>query len=165
MNRSARPIILLAFADPRRDLQNLKEESNGIRDIFWRFDDTVEVIILDHPTLEQILTTFRRNRGRVAAFHYAGHADSFRLLLETSAGDAHSAGATGFAQFLALQQGLHLVFLNGCSTKAQVEAIQAGEIPAVIATTQPINDKMATWFARQFYTSLTTGVNLQTAFA
>ena len=165
MSRSTRPIVLLAFADPRRDLGNLKDEVSGLRDIFWPKEEFVETIFLDHPSLDQIVAAFQRYRNRIVAFHYGGHASGFELLLEDSQGNTQSAGASGLAQFLGGQRGLELVFLNGCSTRQQVQGLMEANVGCVIATTRAIDDRVATQFAKHFYRGLINGGNLQTAFA
>lgn len=164
MQRASRPVILLAFADPRGDLINLKAESNGIRELFWRFDDLIEIVVLDHPSFDQIIRTFQRYRNRIVAFHYGGHATGFELLLETTAGGEHGIGAAGLAEFLGSRRGLEFVFLNGCSTRDQVDGFLDAGVKCVIATTQAINDEEATEFAKHFYNALATDSDLRVAF-
>ncbi|MEZ4471740.1 MAG: hypothetical protein R3F60_13265 [bacterium] len=45
---------------------------------------------------------------------------------------------------LSSQPGLQLVFLNGCSTEAQVRRLLDLGVPAVIATNRAIDDGVAT---------------------
>ena len=59
---------------------------------------------------------------------------------------------------------MRLVFLNGCSTADQVEVLRNAGIPAVIATTEGIDDAVATEFAKGFYASLADDHDLRTAF-
>ena len=79
---------------------------------------------------------FQQNANRIAVFHFAGHADSFNLLLQDS--PAHK---DGLVPFLAGQNGLSLVFLNGCSTHQQTRELVAAGIPSVIGTHEDISDK------------------------
>ena len=62
-------------------------------------------------------------RNRIAIFHYGGHANGYQLLLESASGQSAAADAGGLAAFLAQQQGLQLVFLNGCSTQQQTQGL------------------------------------------
>ena len=117
-----------------------------------------------NATLDEILEVFRDYRNRIAVFHYGGHANGYELLLESATGYAAVAGAGGLATFLSQQTGLQLVFLNGCSTQAQVQGLLNVGIPVVIATSQAIDDQTATEFADQFYRGLATGAKLQSAF-
>ena len=73
--------------------------------------------VLSNATLDQIFDVFTRNRNQVTILHYAGHADSGRLLFESSTAGRSAAHAAGLATFLGERQGLQLVFLNGCSTR------------------------------------------------
>ncbi len=98
------------------------------------------------PTLAteaKILEPFREHRDRIAIFHFAGHANGYELLLESIKGETDVVKAQGFAQFLKQQQGLQLVFLNGCSTMQQVKDLHDAGIPAVIATSLAIDDREA----------------------
>ena len=99
---------------------------------------------------------FQKHRDRIAIFHFGGHADGDRLLLQ-SAFEPRPAYAEGLATLLGQQRGLKLVFLNGCSTRPQVKRLLDAGVPAVIATARPIDDRVATEFAVAFYQALTTG--------
>jgi hypothetical protein len=59
---------------------------------------------------------------------------------------------------------LKLVFLNGCSTKGQVELLFAAGVKAVIATSRPINDPKAKDFAVAFYEALANKRTIKRAF-
>jgi hypothetical protein len=74
--------------------------------------------------LAEIVEVFQQYSGRIAVLHFAGHADGFSLLMQDDKGKALPAGAQGLAQFLSVQPGLQLVFLNACSTKAQVRGLR-----------------------------------------
>ena len=50
---------------------------------------------------------------------------------------------SGLAKLFGMQENLKLVFLNGCSTKGQVEALQANNIPNIIATSKSVEDGVA----------------------
>ena len=112
-----------------------------------------------NATLADIRDVFRKADGHIAVFHYGGHADSYSLLFEAEGGKTAEIDAEGFAEFLAQQAGLRLVFLNACSTAGQVQALQTAGVPLVIATSQDILDTLATDFAGEFYKSLATGSN------
>jgi hypothetical protein len=129
------PIVVLAFANEqegRRYRRDLPEELRQLQDILRETERQrlCRLELLPNATLEQILDVFTRNRDRVAVFHYAGHADSGRLLLEAAAGGGAAAHAAGLARFLGRCGGLQLVFLNGCSTRAQIARLIDGKIVA-----------------------------------
>ena len=116
-------------------------------------------------TITDIFDLFQseHNRGRVVAFHYAGHANSFQLLLEDEQGGNQSAHAEGLISFLAKQDSLKLAMLNGCSTEAQAQGLALANI-ATIATNNSIDDAVATQFAIRFYTALVNKASIHTAF-
>ncbi|MEZ4883583.1 MAG: CHAT domain-containing protein [Chitinophagales bacterium] len=165
-----KPIILLAFANDYfngEHLHFLVKELDGIKEVC---EDTVnaayEISIIYSATIDKIVKAFRRpaNRGRIVAFHYGGHAGSGEIMLETFEGLQQSTDAKALADYLALQENLQLVFLNGCSTKGQVEGLLNAGITKVIATDRSIEDQLATDFAVAFYQSLIGGNNIEVAF-
>lgn len=147
-----RPVVLLTFANQQDAyLANLKEESRKLNDLLSAQHDkqAIEVYREESATVDTIAKAFQRFSKRIVLFHYAGHADGQRLHLEDQGGDA-----AGIADQLALLPNLQLVFLNGCSTYAQVERLLSLGIKAVIATAVPISDTKAVEFAEQFYGAL-----------
>ena len=118
----------------------------------------IDYLHLPYAKLEGISRALLEHRHRIAIFHYAGHADEGRLMLEKALGSADgSAHAEGLAGLLGGQRGLKLVFLNGCSTLPQVDLLLGAGVPAVIATSRAINDLVARDFAITFYEALTVG--------
>ena len=162
-----KPIILLAFAnDSLRPLAQLNQEREAIQHQLALAieEDLCELIVLQRADINGILSVFQQNPNRIAVFHYAGHAESYELCLELADGQREIADAGGFAEFLGLQRGLELVFLNGCSTRAQVDNLLKAHVSAVIATSQAINDDAACRFATHFYQSLGVGDGIFKAF-
>src|SRR6185369_7013510 len=166
------PVFFFAFANDRasetRYLRNLADEENQVRkalanahrDRLCHYEprynataDTVWEVFLD-PQFT----------GRIAVFHFAGHAGEKEIVLETREGSTAEVHANGLATFLGGQEGLRLVFLNGCSTASQVQALLAAGVPAVIATERDIDDKIATKFSALFYRCLATEASLSAAF-
>src|SRR5271157_439517 len=154
-----RPIVFLAFADARSDLSALNVEGWSLKDQFdelKRRGVIADVVVEEKASLKRIYSVFQKYRDRIALFHFGGHADGDRLLLQ-SAFEPRPAYAEGLATLLGQQRGLKLVFLNGCSTRPQVKRLLDAGAPAVIATARPIDDQVATKFAVSFYQALTTG--------
>ena len=159
---AGKPVIFLAFANDQQDqaryLRGLAQELRGIRNALGpaRQAQAVEIVERANATVGDILDVFQdpAYSGRIRVFHYGGHADSYQLMLESGDGGAEVAHAAGFSQFLANQPGLEVVFLNGCSTQAQARDLRAAGIPAVIATSQVIDDDIARRFAIRFYKGL-----------
>jgi hypothetical protein len=160
-NMAAKPLVVfLAFANAEGDLPELREETRQLQEMFEGFarEGRCELVFRPNATLEQILDVLTTYRDRVALFHYGGHADSGRLLLESSLGAA-MANAQGLATLLGQQAGLKFVFLNGCSTRPQVKFLLESNVPAVIATARPIDDTIARQLSVAFYSALTKGGN------
>ena len=161
-NTTLKPVIFLAFANDRDDtvgyLRNLPDEARKLRDALRpaEQDGLCEVQALQNCTAEDIFKVFQdsRYRNRIAVFHYGGHANGCQLLLESAGCGSAAADAGGLAAFLGEQQGLQLVFLNGCSTQQQTEGLLAANVSVVISTSRSIDDAVATDFASQFYRSL-----------
>ncbi|MFO0904139.1 MAG: CHAT domain-containing protein [Pirellulales bacterium] len=164
-----RPVILTAFANDRVDgvryLRNLPEEQRRLRRALAVASELCEHVTISNATLAELVDALQTYRNRVAVFHYAGHANSYQLLLESTLGAAHRVEAAGLAQLLGRQQGLQLVFLNGCSTEQQADDLIAAGVPCVIATTQAIDDRLATDLSERFYKGIAGGASLATAFA
>lgn len=168
----SKPVIFLAFANDRDDtigyLRNLPNEARRLREVLQPAERAglCEVVVRSNSTAGDIFKVFQdpKFRNRVAIFHYGGHANGYQLLLESAEGEVAAANADGLAAFLAQQQGLQLVFLNGCSTLQQTIALLDANISAVVSTSRSIDDQVATDFSCQFYQGLGGGAGLQKAF-
>lgn len=157
------PIIFLTFAnDPDAHLALLKEESRRLYGALEELDrkEYLKLIREESAQVDDIFATFNKNKDRIAIFHYAGHAEGTKLHLEAGTGSAD-----GLAQLMGQQNNLQLVFLNGCSSKGQVQGLLEAGVPAVIATSVPIEDRKATEFAQHFYEALANRRTIGQAFA
>ena len=159
---SLKPVIFLSFAnDEDSYLSFLRQEEDAVYKSLQGAHDAgfIEVFNEGSATIDDIYSHFTRYRDRVVIFHYAGHAGGTKLHLEDQ-----DANASGLAKLLGQQQNLKLVFLNGCSTKGQVQALLKHGVKAVIATSVPIQDRKAVEFATQFYDSLANKATIEQAF-
>ncbi|MEM7659465.1 MAG: CHAT domain-containing protein [Bacteroidota bacterium] len=169
MPSSNAPILFLAYAndlvDPARKLRFLVPEIHAIRDLLnERVSPPYRIEVRDHASLDDIIAVFDRYEGQVSLFHYAGHADSFSLMLSNGELGNAPANLAGFARFLGEQPNLQHVFLNGCATEAHAEALVAAGVPSVIATNQLISDQAALIFSERFYERMADGKWVETAF-
>ena len=156
------PVIFLAFANAQdRHLALLDEERRIITGHLTPLASEQYFQIHTEPsaTTKDLTRYIAEFKDRIAVFHYGGHAGSEQIFLTDVA-----ANAAGLAQLLAGQPNLKLVFLNGCSTKAQVDLLLELGIPAVIATNVPVSDPGAKDFADIFYKSLAADHNIESAF-
>lgn len=163
----AAPVILLTFANDQGDyLENLVRERKSISAALRSYEDQryIRVQVEPDAAIDDLFDLFNRFPDQVAIFHYGGHADGTALQLMTASGGNEAAHAGGLARLLGLSSALRLVFLNGCATRDQVQALLDQGVKAVIATAVPINDSMATEFAEQFYESLAAGKSIKAAF-
>lgn len=171
-NSAQRPVVFLAFANDRDDsvgyLRNLPDEARRLREVLEPAERAglCEIVVRSNCTAADIFKVFQdsRYRNRIAILHYGGHANGYQLLLESASGESAAANAGGLARFLGQQQGLHLVFLNGCSTQHQTDGLLQAGIAAVVSTSRAIDDKVAVEFACQFYQGLAGGAAIRTAY-
>lgn len=162
------PVVFLAFSnDVDNPLSSLGQESRHIYQVLSTLEDRriIRVFREENADTDKIIATLNRladpaNDYQLVLFHYGGHADGDHIQLVDGKGDA-----TGLAQLLAeFKKHLGLVFLNGCSTEAQVEKLLQLGIPAVIATSAPIGDQTASQFAKLFYERLAARGTVDQAF-
>ena len=157
------PVIFTAFANPRGDLFNLNQEQNGIQDVLGALEaaGSIKHLLRTDTDLTAYFDFLQRWQDQIVIFHYGGHADSEGLDLQHAA---------TFFQPLAEElvarnaDSLQLVFLNGCSTYAHVETLFKLGVPAVIATSAPVNDGRAREFAVRFYGNIARGDSLVEAY-
>ncbi|MGH7495086.1 MAG: CHAT domain-containing protein [bacterium] len=80
-------------------------------------------------------------------------------------GEHAIAHSEGLVSFLAKQRGLQLIFLNGCSSRQQALDLTEAGVPAVIGTSQKIDDEIATNLSGRFYKGLAAGLSIDRAWA
>jgi GTPase SAR1 family protein len=161
------PVFFFAFANDRDEyLPTINRERKNIYRSLRKHKDAgrIRVEVSTSTTVEDIFETINHYKQQIAIFHYGGHAGGTMLQLEESSGENREVGSGGLAQLLGLCKELQLVFLNGCATKGQVALLLKEGVKAVIATSVPVNDTMATEFAEQFYNSLAGHTPLQRSF-
>ena len=158
------PVIFTIFANPKGDLQGLSQEQNGIQDAL---DPLVAAGKVEHlmrrDTDRAAFFNLVRNRAKneFTILHYGGHADQRALALaDTEASFEEMASEIADRN----PQSLQLVFLNGCSTLAQVAHLHKLGIPAVIATSAPISDSRAKDLAIRFYEHIALGEGIAEAY-
>lgn len=157
------PVIFLAFANnPDDPLPLLEREGEQVyRNLNEGAGKSHFILHRESfASTEKIAHYLVQFKDRVVIFHYGGHAESDGLELTDQ-----KAEAGGIAQLLSQQKQLKLIFLNGCSTKEQVEKLLQIGVPAVIATSSPVDDTKATELAEQFYAALAKKHSIREAFS
>ncbi len=111
----------------------------------------------ESATQEALENRFALLKKEILVFHFCGHAGATGLELNADASEEMNfIDMSAFAHIIGQDgQGLKLVFLNGCSTQPQVKHLLAQGVPAVIATTWPLDDLYAYRFAQVFYSKFT----------
>jgi len=156
------PVVLLSFAniDADRPLDT-KAESSALKDalLLVEHEGLVNVEREESVSVEELHKRLLNHYDDLVIFHYAGHADSTQLLLESG-----QVKGKGIAKLLGQAPHLQLVFLNACETREQAEAFLDHGIKIVIATSRPISDRRAIKFSRAFYESLSRKNSIEAAF-
>ena len=160
-------VILLAFAnDESQPLNELAKELDALRSTLRtglkKYVDAkgrrqFDIITLAYCSIESLFDELRIYRNRIAILHFAGHTDSSLWQLNDE-----TLHASGIADILQLQSSLKFLFLNGCNNEKQIDAFAKAGIPAVIATSAPIDDQKARLFSSHFYKHLI-NANLNTS--
>ncbi|MGD2087159.1 MAG: CHAT domain-containing protein [Candidatus Aminicenantes bacterium] len=166
-----KPVIFLAFANDRmnnaRYLRNLSREQRKIRNALEKAKQAglCEIVERSNASVDDILDVFqdKNYNDRIAIFHYGGHADCYKLLLESFTGARSFAFREGLVSFFARQKGLRLIFLNACSTEQHALELKQAGVPAIIGTSQEINDEVAAQLAVRFYNGIANGFALERA--
>jgi hypothetical protein len=161
-----KPVIFLAFANSRESyLHNLQLEQRRIREALEIAQEKGLCLLVEraNTTIGDIVSVFQNYPNRIAIFHYGGHADDNLLQLETETGSLSNASSKGLVPFLAEQKGLQLIFINGCSSKQQAEALKTAGNSAVVGTARPIDDAVATDLSKWFYQGLAAGQSIAIA--
>jgi len=142
-----RTVLILAANDKDASLVNLAEEANTLQHLLNSTEDkSFHAIPIFNATIQHLITELQVKNRVVEIIHFAGHADSQSLKFMDN-----EVTADALAEKLKLQKTVKLVFLNGCATKDQIHFFHKADIPFVVATSKPVEDKKATWMATQFY--------------
>ena len=164
------PVALIVFSNDYDDyLSKIESERKLIEEALEHYDDTNRLKIITRSTvsIDELFRLFNKYTGRIALFHFAGHAGGEGLQFNQAITNPETGKAEGIAELIGreVNQGiLQLVFLNGCSTAGQVDGLKAVNVPSIIATNAPINDDKAVVFAKQFYRTWAKADNVSEAF-
>ena len=146
--------LLFCYANDReRPLAELHREDEGIDRLLdpGNSKNYYKKDRVSYATAQVVAGKLLEYKDSLCLFHFSGHAGSTVLVLE----DIEVRGV-GIAQLLGLCPNLKLVFLNGCSTLNHIKLLtNAGVKAAIIATSTPVEDTVATRFSLSFYEELT----------
>jgi len=152
-------VILLAFAnDESQALNELAKELDVLRSTLRtglkKYVDAqgrrqFDIVTLAYCSVESLFDELRVYRNRIAVLHFAGHTNS--ALWQLNEEVLH---ASSIASILQLQSSLKFLFLNGCNNVKQVDTFAKAGVPAIIATSAPIEDQEARCFSSYFYKHL-----------
>ena len=145
-------IIFTAFANPKKDLDQLNQEESNIQKILSVLpSDVVIHITRSNIESDDFFTILKQYQNRISIIHFAGHTSSDGLSLYD--GDTFFNSLVDEIRLRCFKS-LKLVVLNGCSTYSRVQYLLANGVNAVVATQAKINDEIAAVFASKFYANL-----------
>ena len=155
-------VLFLSYANNSQSpLEELQEEDHQVYQLL--VPRALQQHYLIHrdacTTKEKIAEFLILYREHIFLFAYSGHAGTDRLIVEGA--EIYS---QGLAKLLGRCPNLKMVLLNGCSTKAQVRQLLREGVPVVVATSAPIQDRLARVFATHFFMALARGDNFAQAF-
>ena len=156
------PVVFLIYANQADSpLPDLSEEDRLIYEALAPVANEEQLFIHreQYATASKIIWSLGEFNKRVSIFHFGGHASNANLYLV-----GETASDKGLAQMLGLQKPLRLVFLNGCNTGGFIQELLDQGVPAIIATSREVNDKVALKLAQQFYKALSEGSTIGEAF-
>lgn len=154
------PIALFVFSnDLDNHLPNVETERKAIETALEQYHDTncLKVILRSSVSILELMRLFQRYHGQIVLFHFSGHANGKGLQLNENTKTTEIAFVNGLAGLIKkeVEEGqLEFVFLNGCSTKPQVEVLKEVGVKSIIATNFPINDYKSAKFSGFFYETL-----------
>lgn len=155
-------VLFLAFSNSRTaPLTTLQQEDDQLYRILSPGALNQKYLLHrdSYATLETLPQYLAQYRAHIRMFLFSGHAGQHQLIV-----DDVSASATGIAHLLGQCPKLQVVFLNGCSTKGQVDRLIQAGVPAVIATSAEIDDAKAKLFSTRFFQSMIDMASVQEAF-
>ncbi|MCB0565202.1 MAG: CHAT domain-containing protein [Lewinellaceae bacterium] len=162
-SQTRKPVFLFAFAQSAdgAHLSQLREEERQVREALQEARDAgrIDYEFLGAATLDELYWQLNRYHNRLAVFHFGGHSNHQLLALE----DKGTRGGN-LSTVLGMQEGLKLVFLNGCANAELVQELWDKGVKAIIATSAKVKDKAAVEFSRAFYHALKSGKTLRVAF-
>ncbi len=164
--------ILLASAnvlDNMDYLKRLQAERRTIIDILHpsRLRQELNIEKEVELTFSELFEQFNQlgfSQRPINLFHYSGHSTEEALLLEDAMAGNKEMSARQVTDFLKLQKGLEVVFLNSCCSESIGEMLLESGIGAVIETTSSVRDEEAARFAAWLYKGLHAGKSLIDAF-
>ena len=143
-------IALLGAKSQYDPLESVPAELSQLKRQFS--DSTLDLTIEYEPylTRELLGKVLNQYANQIDILHFAGHSDAEQLKTNDQAVYSHHI-ADVFADW---SNKPILVFINGCSSSGQVDNFLDAGIDCVIATYNPIDDKIAAHFAKEFYAVL-----------
>lgn len=156
-------VVFLTFANNQfQRLHYLSREEDNISNALRRRALHSHFFIEKQSIAEKkhIANAIYHHWQNIAVFHFSGHANLEELEFADGTGKL-----VGLSELLKLQNNIKLIFLNGCSTYGHIEAYQKCGVPAIIATSAPVEDEIAADFSSFFYEAFSLeGVTIGEAF-
>ena len=156
-----KPVFLFFFANDSKQTLQLDEEWRKMEQILMQAEkeDRLKYDISPSTKREDLWKKFDHYHQQIACVHYGGHSNEEGLNLKDTV-----LGKKSLATLLGQEKQLQFVFLNGCANASQLDILFNAGVPAIIATTEAIQDAQAIQLAQQFYSGLCAGRSIKEAF-
>lgn len=140
-----KPIILTVFA--KNELTEIQEEINSIQEAVNQ-NSLITPKLLENATWDSLSNKLSFHRNQIFMFHYGGHTDKSKLILE----GLKTVDSTAFSKLLIGDKFMvQIVFLNGCLSVGHVGKLISKRVKVVIATNKNVDDSNASLLAKHFY--------------
>lgn len=160
-------VVYLSYANNPSDpkLANLRAEKEAVRAALapWILNNRLISDLEDNTEIGNVLARLndRAYAQKLIIFGFSGHAGGKKLLFNDE-----QARGKGLATLMRKENCPHLkiIFLNGCVTQEHFRFFEENEVPIIITTNAPVEDKKAMTFAATLFSQLAQGVTIYEAY-
>ncbi|NKJ71818.1 CHAT domain-containing protein [Rhizobium leguminosarum bv. viciae] len=155
-------ILFLAANPSNADRLDLEEEQRAIeRELrAVKFRDNISLVAKHAVRADDLLFYLREEKPDVV--HFSGHGSPDGIIVREDGNGERPVANKALARLLK-DRGVKLVVLNSCYSQAQAEEIDRS-VPAVVGTTDALDDEAGRKFSAAFYRTLGNGHSLAEAF-
>ena len=156
--------LLFVSANSRKEYIDVEREHRTLQTLLEQ--DTHSLQVLPAAEVNDLREALRMNKTRQSfdALHFCGHASAEHGLHLRGHGHRTEYLTSRTLRGWLKNAGLDLVVLNACNSASVAKSISK-VVPMVIGTTREVRDIAARQFTRDFYTGLTSGLTVTSAFS
>ncbi|MGO4565880.1 CHAT domain-containing protein [Rhizobium sp. 2YAF20] len=152
---AANPASTGSYLDLEEELRAVELELRAVK-----FRDNISLVSKHAVRADDLVRYLREEKPDV--LHFSGHGSPGGIIVRDDTGAYRSISGTSLATLLR-DRGVKLVVLNSCYSDAQAGMIDTS-VPAVVGTTDAVDDEAARRFSVAFYRTLGNGHALADAF-